>query len=120
MGKIFRADNKQPIPLAIFSVRNHGECLTNSRGEFQYHYLSEDKTAYTSANAENLASKYGPILQLKPGSAHYGLDFALSNGGTVSGYVFDEGTNKPIIGAKVFCTIPVSYTHLTLPTIYSV
>ncbi|HRU53689.1 MAG TPA: carboxypeptidase regulatory-like domain-containing protein, partial [Candidatus Sumerlaeia bacterium] len=106
MGKIFRADNKQPIPLAIFSVRNHGECLTNSRGEFQYHYLSEDKTAYTSANAENLASKYGPILQLKPGSAHYGLDFALSNGGTVSGYVFDEGTNKPIIGAKVFCTIP--------------
>lgn len=115
-GKVFRADNKQPIPLAIFLVRNHGECLTNTRGEFQSHYLSEDKSAYTSANAENLSRKYGPILQLKPGSVHQGINIALGEGGIVSGQVFEEGTNKPISGAKVFCSIPdiePAYTDAT-------
>ena len=32
----------------------------------------------------------------------------------------DGGRQRPFSSTRITCTVPVSYTHLTLPTIYSV
>ena len=39
---------------------------------------------------------------------------------TLKGQIVEEGTDQPLEYATITLFAPVSYTHLTLPTIYSV
>jgi len=105
-GTILCGDTHQPVLEAHFNAdvdRDVVKRPSNARGEYQAHFIPGDNSSRTFAKAEKFARKYGPRLKMEPGKIYRGIDFLLGNGGSVSGLVLEEGTNKPIADAKVTC-----------------
>lgn len=79
--------------------------ITNSLGQYQAHYLPEAQAASLMAASKGFSSGKSAELNLKPGSDHV-VDFLLKSGGSISGHVWEEGTNKPIHGVRVHDLFP--------------
>jgi large repetitive protein len=105
LGKIIDRNTKRPISMATFgiSIGNDRERkrLTNARGEYQCHFQFPEPESKTYAKAKKYSRKQGPVLNLTPGEIKKDVDFLLGKGGSISGHIFEEGTNNAIEGAKI-------------------
>jgi hypothetical protein len=108
-GTVCSHSTNQPLKNSRISVLSGDpsapDSTVNSRGQYQAHYLPEAYSATLMAAAQGFSPERSRELDLKPGSDHV-VDFFLKSGGSISGHVWEEGSNKPIYNARLHDFFP--------------
>jgi RNA polymerase sigma factor (sigma-70 family) len=108
-GRITEADTGRPIPHAqvlILSyargVRAHNDFEADAEGRFRANPLSADRFQVSVAAPEGQPYlKASKLFEWPKGAIEYPVDLALPRGALIRGKVVEEGSGKPVAGARI-------------------